>query len=229
MEMIVVVRMTSFCIVRKVSSMSHCLLTFYVHAPNVIRIICSNVLCREIIMYVTLLWSYDFVRWSSFYQLSIVILYCEVCSLTIHLSSVEAMECFVAFSFMALVAMMPPKKQAKEKPAKRGRDEDQESNFSETADKTNMLNQLKAAKRRLSMKTSVDEESDQFKSDLLDSYCKLSLRDPKKNEILKKWLNDKSCSWWASYSETTTVGTTWSHDTFKGYGTKCLSCLCVVL
>ena len=75
----------------------------------------------------------------------------------------------------------------------------------------------------------MDEESDQFKSDLLDSYCKLSLRDPKKNEILKKWLNDKSCSWWASYAETTTVGTTWSHDTFKGYGTKWLSCICVVL
>lgn len=145
--------------------------------------------------------------------------------LTNYLSVVEAMECFIAFSLMGLVAMMAPKKLSQG--GKRARD-DETPALEESGDKTNMLNQLKAAKRRLSQKTSVDEEGDEAKSALLDEYCKLSLRDPKKNDILKKWLGDKSCQWWASYAESTTVGTTKSHDTFQGYGTKWLSCICFV-
>ena len=136
------------------------------------------------------------------------------------------MECFIAFSLMGLVAMMAPKKLPQG--GKRARVDDTTLSLEEPGDKTNMLNQLKAAKRRLSQKTSVDEEGDQAKADLLDEYCKLSLRDPKKNEILKKWLGDKSCQWWASYAESTNVGTTKSHDTFTGYGTKWLSCICFV-
>lgn len=134
------------------------------------------------------------------------------------------MECFAAFGLMALVAFMAPKKDSRlaQRPGKRGRAEEVEAQVGGELDKTNMLNQLKAAKRRLSSKTSLNEQEDQDKSDLLDSYCKLSLRDPKKNEILKKWLGDKSCSWWASYAEETSTGITTTSETYNGWGTKCL-------
>lgn len=136
-----------------------------------------------------------------------------------------AMECFVAFGLMAAVALMAPKKKAQEPPSsgKRARQDIEPAAGGNDGDKTNMLNQLKAAKKRLLSKTSLNEADDQAKSDLLDSYCKLSLRDPKKNDILKKWLGDKSCSWWANYAEETNVGVTTTSETFRGWGTKSLS------
>ena len=136
-----------------------------------------------------------------------------------------AMECFVAFGFMAVVAFMAPKKKVQEPThsGKRSRGSDETLAALPELDKTNMLNQLKAARRRLLAKTSQNEEEDQAKSDLLDSYCKLSLRDPKKNDILKRWLGDKSCQWWANYAEETVVGVTTTSETFRGWGTKSLS------
>ena len=129
------------------------------------------------------------------------------------------MECFVAVSMLALVVHMAPKK-ASDGGGKKRKPEAECVDVSDAQDKTNMVNQLKAARKRLQSKTSFSVEEDQAKSELLESYCKLSLRDPKKNEILKKWLGDKSCAWWATYSEQISAGRTTSSESFDGYGTK---------
>jgi len=88
------------------------------------------------------------------------------------------------------------------------------------ADSANLMNQLKAARARVSTGTSKDPEEDKNKVAVLAKYEKLSLRDPKKQEILAKWLGDKSSSWYGVWAQTEFTTTSSSSEQFDGFGTK---------
>ena len=130
----------------------------------------------------------------------------------------------LAALLMSSVILMAPKKGAAKKTVGKKKDVDTEDEPKpEKTDKTqqsNFMNQLKGAERRLREKTSVNPEEDANKTALLVKYNSLSLRDPKKQELVAKWLKDKSCAWWGTYSNSEFKSSSSSHDAYQGHGTK---------
>jgi hypothetical protein len=57
---------------------------------------------------------------------------------------------------------------------------------------------------------------------LLNEYRTLGHRDPKKQELLKKFLNDKKCQWWQEMSRASTDISEEQRVGLKGYGTRLL-------
>ena len=87
-------------------------------------------------------------------------------------------------------------------------------------DVSNLINQLKAARTRIGQKTSMKEDEDKNKVAVLAKYESLSLRDPRKKEILAKWINDKSCSWYGVWAQTEFTTTSSASEQYDGFGTK---------
>ncbi len=78
-------------------------------------------------------------------------------------------------------------------------------------DMSNMVNQFK--------NTSDDDPLKKEKAELLQAYEGLALRDPKKREIVSKWLSDKTLSWRNEYVRTSSHSKDNVSTKLRGYTT----------
>ncbi len=68
------------------------------------------------------------------------------------------------------------------------------------------------------------QESDPFyhaKAALYKDYQALSLRDPKKTDLARRYFSDKSCVWVNSHTESVTEDDTVKQQRKVGYGAEC--------
>ena len=130
-------------------------------------------------------------------------------------------------SFFVL-SMAPKKTSKKTEPAKSSgsglkrkagndNDDDVVADNNDRKDQSNMITQLKAAKRVDNGKPAV---GDVQKVELLSKYNSLSRFSDEKKALLESWRKDKSLGWWANYEER--KGATTSTDTHSviGYGSR---------
>ena len=66
------------------------------------------------------------------------------------------------------------------------------------------------------------DTANQEQKALLTNYRALEHRDPKKQELLKRFLNDKKCQWWQEMSRVSVDTSKEQRVGLKGYGTRLL-------
>ena len=85
---------------------------------------------------------------------------------------------------------------------------------------SNMLTQLRGAKKRLAANQSKNVSIDTAKSHLLEHYEKWSRSSDEKRALLDKWRTDKTCSWWVTYQEEKGQETTAATESYGGMVSK---------
>ena len=101
---------------------------------------------------------------------------------------------------------------------KDGEDKDKERDKEDRKDMNNLINQLKAAKKRIEQ--GKPNPGDEQKVEAMGFWNSLERIDQKKHEILNKWRQDKSFNWWQTYQKTQSVENIKEKEKMEGYGTR---------